>query len=271
MTINILPVCRAFIMRALAMLFAVSFLMANSSAQKAPVVAHSHNDYLQSRPFLLACEHGFGSVEADIFLHENALLVAHTRAEIQAGSTLEMLYLQPIAKRIQQTGHSLCQGEGKPLQLLIDLKTEYRTTLKKLVEELEPHRAMLFPEGPLKIVISGNTPPPAEFDRYPAYVFFDGRPEVTYTETQLKRIGLISQAFTKYSRWRGSGPIPDEDRQELEQIVKAVHDLEKPVRFWANPDTPLGWKTLTDLGVDYLNTDKIEELSEFLKTEHEGR
>src|SRR5688500_5242918 len=36
--------------------------------------AHAHNDYLHDRPLLDALDHGFNSVEADIFLVDGQLL-----------------------------------------------------------------------------------------------------------------------------------------------------------------------------------------------------
>ena len=39
--------------------------------------AHSHNDYEHDRPLLDALDHGFTSIEADIFLFEGQLLVTH--------------------------------------------------------------------------------------------------------------------------------------------------------------------------------------------------
>ena len=39
--------------------------------------AHSHNDYEHDRPLLDALDHGFKSIEADIFLFEGQLLVTH--------------------------------------------------------------------------------------------------------------------------------------------------------------------------------------------------
>ncbi|MEY4613753.1 MAG: hypothetical protein RL179_1726, partial [Planctomycetota bacterium] len=36
---------------------------------------HSHNDYVHSRPLVEALEQGFDSVEADVFLVKNDLLV----------------------------------------------------------------------------------------------------------------------------------------------------------------------------------------------------
>lgn len=226
--------------------------------------AHSHNDYLQSRPLQLAYSRQFGSVEADIFLLNDSLFVAHTRREIQAGKTLDYLYLKPLSQLVENNGGSVFPNSKQPLQVLIDLKTGYEDTLKKLVEELKRYESMLYPEGTIKIVISGNTPPPSKFNEYPAFIFFDGRPETSYTQDQLKHLGLISQSFTKYSKWNGQKKIAKEDFQTLQKIVETAQKQGKPFRFWANPDTPEGWKLLLDLKVDYLNTDKIDELSAFL-------
>ena len=52
--------------------------------EKKPVAplarAHAHNDYLHERPLLDALDHGFTSVEADIFLVDGKLLGGAIRA-----------------------------------------------------------------------------------------------------------------------------------------------------------------------------------------------
>ncbi|MEJ7912232.1 MAG: alkaline phosphatase, partial [Chitinophagaceae bacterium] len=46
--------------------------------------------------------------------------------------------------------------------------------------------------------------------------------------------------------------------------VSRAHALKKPIRFWAAPDSPNAWYTLMGLDVDYINTDKIFEITSFL-------
>src|SRR5262245_25702012 len=65
---------------------------------------HAHNDYAHERPLLDALEHGFCSVEADIYLVEGHLLVAHDRGQVQPGRTLQALYLDPLRDRVQKNG-----------------------------------------------------------------------------------------------------------------------------------------------------------------------
>src|SRR5690348_13652537 len=64
--------------------------------------AHSHNDYEQPTPFWIAYNQGFGSIEVDIFLHNDSLLVAHSVDELSLHRTLEQYYLQPLANCIQK-------------------------------------------------------------------------------------------------------------------------------------------------------------------------
>jgi alkaline phosphatase len=43
-----------------------------------------------------------------------------------------------------------------------------------------------------------------------------------------------------------------------------VHASGKKIRFWNAPDNPQSWQTLMNIGVDYINTDHINELGSFL-------
>src|SRR5438093_5049824 len=73
-----------------------------SSAAPTPLPllhAHAHNDYEHARPLLDALEHGVCSVEADIYLVDGQLLVAHDRQKVSPTRTLQALYLDPLTER----------------------------------------------------------------------------------------------------------------------------------------------------------------------------
>ena len=89
--------------------------------------AHAHNDYEQKRPLFDALDHGFGSVEADVFLVKGELLVGHTFLQLQRERTLERLYLDPLRALIKQNGGKVYR-DGPVLWLLIDVKTEEKST-----------------------------------------------------------------------------------------------------------------------------------------------
>ncbi len=228
--------------------------------------AHSHNDYEQKRPFWEAYEQQFGSIEADLFLVNDSLYAAHNLKDITADRTFTKLYLQPIIQQAQKNEGNIYAQKDVQLQLLIDLKTTSEETLAALVKTLEPYKHLLAPNGSVKIVISGNTPTPDNFDKYPAYIYIDGRPEINYTAAQLKRVGLISQSFQKYTRWNGEGDLPERDKKSLIKVVQDIHALKKKVRFWGTPDNIHTWKTMMELQVDFLNTDHVVQMGDYLRT-----
>jgi alkaline phosphatase len=48
-------------------------------------------------------------------------------------------------------------------------------------------------------------------------------------------------------------------------MIGKAHRLHKKIRFWDAPDSQPAWKTFMDLQVDYINTDHIQQLADFLK------
>ena len=85
---------------AIANLVLITVAFAAETAAVAPLAqAHAHNDYEHDRPLLDALDHGFTSVEADIYLVDGALLVAHNRRDVKPERTLEKLYLDPLQER----------------------------------------------------------------------------------------------------------------------------------------------------------------------------
>ena len=81
--------------------------------------AHAHNDYRHASPLHDALAHGFTSVEADIFLVDDDLYVAHDRRDITPERTLRALYLDPLRERVRKNGGKVYRG-GPQVTLLID-------------------------------------------------------------------------------------------------------------------------------------------------------
>src|SRR5687767_10427570 len=76
-----------------------------SAQQKYTVAnAHSHNDYLNDKPFQLAFENGFGSIEADVFPVNGTLLVAHDKKDTQSQRSLKNLYIDPLFRSFDAGG-----------------------------------------------------------------------------------------------------------------------------------------------------------------------
>lgn len=225
--------------------------------------AHSHNDYEQQSPFYQAYNEQFGSIEADIHLTGNLLLVGHNQANLTEQRSLENMYLVPLMKSIERNNGFAYPDSSRRLQLLIDLKTDGVTTLDALVVLLKKYPAITSNKT-VKIVITGNRPAENQYNAYPAYIWFDGRIDQEYSKVQLSKIALLSDDFSKYSRWNGKDPISMVDKSKITSLVNKAHGVNKPIRFWASPDFTAAWKELIGLNIDFINTDHIEALSDFL-------
>jgi alkaline phosphatase len=240
------------------------FILSNSLAQENIKIykLHSHNDYLQDVPFWIAYANKLESIEADVILMDNELYVAHEKESIQKDRTLVSLYLDPIRKAFE-----LNLGPPRTFQLLIDIKTEPYTTLKKLEEVLKDFGDILTGNhAKVNIVISGNRPLPDEYGNYPHYMQFDYQSITAVSDLPLDKIALVSLNFNKLSTWKGNDKMMRQEEEELKKAIEIAHSLNKPIRFWATPDTQKAWKTLLDLGVDYINTDKPFEARHYLET-----
>lgn len=264
MLLNVLSKCIRFSgMNIKARFLLLLFTPLLSSAIFAQTVkyTHSHNDYNNAIPFYKAFYNGYNSIEADIFCVDGKLLVAHDKKYIQAERSLKELYLDPLIYALQKdTLRRVC--------LLIDVKEDYNGELPALIKELQPLKALLMTKdhpGRLKILISGNRPAPKEYKNYPDYLFFDDDLIFPHTKAEWERVGQVSLDFSKYSKWKGVGSIPDADKQRIKYTVDSVHThVGKPVRFWGAPDTDESWKTQIDVGADIIGTDLIEQLAAWL-------
>src|SRR5258707_8446340 len=113
-------------MKYLALVFIAS-LSGSAYAQPASYTtanAHSHNDYEQKTPFFLAYDEAFGSIEADIFLHNDSLIVGHTTDDLIYHRTLQRLYLDPLLQEVNRNNGNPYKDPARKLQVLIDVKTE---------------------------------------------------------------------------------------------------------------------------------------------------
>ena len=105
-------------------LFSASFLFAEEKKEAVPIpYAHAHNDYEHKRPLLDALDHGFCSVEADVFLIDGKLLVGHNRWFLKSEQTLQSLYLDPLRERIHKNGGRV-YPQVPTILLLIEIKSK---------------------------------------------------------------------------------------------------------------------------------------------------
>ncbi len=225
-------------------------------AAQSPYQFHSHNDYKQDFPFWKAYIHQAASIEIDILLKNGKLYVAHQEDEIQEEKTLEKLYLKPLSELAQES-------KLRKLQLLIDVKTEAKPSLDRLLEILRDYPE-LTNSNKLSVVISGNRPAIEEYQKYPEFIKFDHQNLNNLEQVDLSKIALISLNFKDYSVWNGLGRITTGELKKIEKLIKKAEMVDKPIRFWGSPDTKTTWSRFATMGVDFINTDYPAQASYYL-------
>lgn len=247
----------------------IAFVCAIATAAQTPLPrAHAHNDYEHTRPLLDALDQGFGSVEADVYLVDGQLLVAHNREDVKADRTLEKLYLAPLKQRFDQNKQILT---GLPtLILLVDIKDEAVPTYKALEKQLENYKPMLtvfetdkITTNAVTIILSGNRPRDYVAAQPKRWVAIDGRLADLAENPPHSLVPLISDNWTLHFSWKG-GAVPTEQSAKLNDLVAKTHQQGRLLRFWAIPDREEAWAVLHNANVDLINTDRLAELATFL-------
>ncbi len=225
-------------------------------------ISHSHNDYEQKPPFDSAYDLGFNSIEADLYVKDGEIFVAHDYDKIKSERTFKHLYLNSLLSKIK-SNNGYPYSNKKHLTIMLDLKKDGRDLIKILSEQLKPYKSEL---KNVKIVLSGDMPKPNEFKNYDKMFFFDGRKDLVYTKKEFERVAFVSTSFLDFGKyWAGKDSIPNETFQKIDLFVQEMHNKGKIVRLWGTPNTILGFETLQKLNVDIIGTDDLELLSKFLK------
>lgn len=232
--------------------------------------AHAHNDYEHARPLLDALHHGFTSIEADVFLVEGQLLVAHNFSDVSKERTLEKLYLQPM-QELAARNNGRIDNDGPTVTLLVDIKAKGADAYAALDKLLANYESLIsVTEGgkhtdkAVTVIISGDRPFREIEASEPRRAGIDGRLTDLDSDKPASLMPLISDNWTNHFRYRGDGTISDSERQKLKDIVNRAHAKGRRVRFWATPESPALWQELRTAGVDLIGTDDLPKLSSFL-------
>jgi hypothetical protein len=250
------------------------FLAIAGRAQVVPLTrVHAHNDYEHKRPLFDALDHMFCSVEADIYLVDGKLLVAHDRSQVKPERTLQSLYLDPLRERIRKNGGRVYPN-GPEVTLLIDLKSDWPEIYPALRRVLQEYKDILvtFHDGiretnAILAIITGNRSKTMFDGESVRYAGLDGELDDLESGSGADLIPWISGNWYKTFKWRGAGPMPDDQRSRLKEIVAKAHQQGRKVRFWGSPDQPVFWKELLADDVDLINTDHLEAAQKFLESE----
>lgn len=242
----------------------ISALFVLALGTKPLVHAHSHNDYAKPRPLAEAIELGFCSIEADVFLVDGELLVAHDRNKVDKARTLRSMYLEPMNDLAKKNRGRIYPG-GPQVTLLVDIKADGEKVYQVLKQQLKSYPALVQKgwRGALSVVISGDRPiATIEADK-DQLCSIDGR--AVDLERDSRAVSMISENWLNHFKWTGLNEMPAEERSKLRGFVKAAHSKKRRLRFWATPERAAFWKVLIEEGVDLIGTDKSSELASFLR------
>ncbi len=234
--------------------------------------AHAHNDYEHARPLLDALEQGFTSIEADVYLVDGQLLVAHNLSDVAAERTLEGLYLSPLREIVRQNEGRVYR-DGPTVTLLVDIKSDGKATYAVLSELLTKYASVIsetregeFTEKAITVVISGNRALEEIEKSNPRLAGVDGRVADLDSNQSATLLPLISDNWTNHFSYRGTGPMPEAERKKLRDMVDRAHARGRRIRFWATAESPELWSELKAAKVDLIGTDELEMLSSYLRS-----
>ncbi|KAL9620496.1 MAG: hypothetical protein Q9160_004965 [Pyrenula sp. 1 TL-2023] len=295
----------------------------NFTRDISPKPLHSHNDYWRKVPLYDAIRVGAQGVEADVWLSDvedgkakrQDLLVGHTSKSLTRKRTLQSLYVNPLIDILEHqnpktstlgnqditNSSTTTQGvydtsPSTTLILLIDIKSDTKTTFPFVLQQLEPLRdrdwlthydltARTLTTRPITVVLTGNTlfsqvlsSPQTSHNTSRHDVFFDAplaglsdpsdNPAIhkyKYNATNsLYASASFVKSVSKLSRLRG---LDGEQSRKVDEQIRAAKMRGLMSRYWGAPEWPAGtrdglWRTLVDKGVGILSVDHLEAAAE---------
>ena len=238
--------------------------------------AYAHNDYWHKRPLWDALSKGFTAIEVDVHKVKNDLVIAHRNPKMRKRKMrLTKQYLKPLWKLYKKQNGQIYPNYNKPILLIIDLKTKAVPTYNLLLKELKPFQKMLtlteggeLQLGAVTVIISGNRPVDLVSQQQKRWVFLDGRISDVGIQFTNDLTPMISDDWKRlFGHVAGHQKIPERDLEILEMMVKLAHLEGKKLRLWNTPEHKNIWSQLLQLGVDYINTDQLTSLSDFLNNQ----
>lgn len=252
----------------------LTFLLFVSLSSFAQIYSgHSHNDYQQKKPLFDALKYGYQSIEIDVWLHNNSLVVSHIKLGLNKKPTIDALYLSPLIESIKKNRGKVYPNDSIPVTLMVELKNQRDSAYYRLKEYIEPYKQYfcqwqgdsLIHKGVLTLLITGGAPRNAILADSIRIATVDGGMGDTAQSISPALVPRISEPWNKYFVWNGAGKMPKEELKTLKKLVASVHKSAKTLRFYGAPDNYGIWKQLLNSGVDWINTNELKPFAEYYK------
>lgn len=242
------------------------FIYLPSLSQSHPP-AHAHNDYAKKHPLFDAIGINIRSVEVDLFLKNDQLIVSHVPLALGMKPTFQNLYLNPLATLIQQNGGTVWPGDSTPLTLYLDFKTG-EGTLEKVKETLLPYWDLLQLQdsistiwGPIQILIDHHEKElAADYPRWAQTQKHWDQASIPLSPDLCPR---LSGHYGSIFDWRGKGPIPEAEFAKMKAIADSAHAHGRTVRLYAVPANEAVWQAMLAAGMDWINVDDYQKFRLF--------
>lgn len=249
--------------------------------QATPVArANADDDHLRARPVADAYLQGATSLDVDVWLVDGEPRIGATAAQATAGRDLESVYLAPLEALARMNRGAILPGQTRPFQLVLDVRSDARTTYAALHAVLRRHPQLLTSWGTsspatstnatatpraVSVVISGNRDLATMRTQTLRYASHDLRPGEATLGLSAAIAPLVSADFTTLTTWRGETAIPATLRSRLKTFVDQAHQQGRRVRFFNTPDAPgpereRVWRALAEIGVDHIGADDVAGL-----------
>lgn len=274
-------------------LFLLHYLSTSSSSSSSSAstvvyyAAHSHNDYSeQENPIWDAVYRGIGSIEADIYLVKNALVIGH---DYPTKETLVDMYLNPLATKIDKSGRIFDAHSQQPINLLIDIKSEdaistfenlnnllrtnysnYFSMFDKLTSDDDDDddvNNVEFKPSFINCILSGNRDFGQIANTFPRWCSIDSN-----TIDDVKTFSNLVTPMVSLNFYEVFGvAIFKLSKVQLEILtnhVKLCKETKKRLRYWGGFDSTPIWQQMLDVDEDkdviVLNADYLDSVESLL-------
>ena len=122
-------------------------------------------------------------------------------------------------------------------------------------------------KGAVTIVLAGKTPATPVLEDSSRLVTWRGPLELVDNPVFTRsRMPFVHEKWGYHFEWDGSRAFSSAEMRQLRSMVDRCHKANRKMIFWAAPDHIDAWRLLDSAGVDFIGTDHVEGLANYLKT-----
>lgn len=212
------------------------------------------------------------SVEADCYLIDNHMLVAHEKAFTKKGRSLQKLYLDPLMERAKENNlKSVYKTGEQEFILYIDIKADCENFIPHLDSILKDYDAMLTKfvdgkkiTGAVRVLVDHCGNDGYVLNSNPRYLSLSSNLSDADKNPGNDIMPRISFSYNSLLQWKGKGEMPETEKQKLKAFMQKAHNNGYEVRMWAAGNKKKVWKELVAAGVDWINVDRLRKFRKFM-------